>query len=253
MDDPYDALTEKEKQALRLMVRGHDAKSMARELSLSVHTINERLRVARRKLGVTSSREAARLLLETERSSPENLVNAKFGDAHRAKRSEPGSIAQFTRKRVLVIGGLFTMLALSLIAILAVTHPGAERPIGDPATAIETVQLDAFESTASAWLALVDAFDWDGSFAAAGRSFRDPNTVAMWRDASLQARVPLGAVIERKVQTVELTESAEKDGSGTDRVVVRFATRFENRSDAIETVTLEQEYGEWKVVGYMID
>ena len=145
------------------------------------------------------------------------------------------------------------MLALSLIAVFAVTHPGAERPVGDPATAIETVQLDAFKSTASAWLVLVDAFDWDGSFAAAGRSFRDPNTVAMWRDASLQARVPLGTVIERRVQTVELTEAAEKDGSGTDRVVVRFATRFENRSDAIETVTLEQEYGEWKVVGYMID
>lgn len=51
-----DALTEKEKQTLRLIVRGHDAKSVAVTLGLSVHTINERLRDARRKLAVSSSR-----------------------------------------------------------------------------------------------------------------------------------------------------------------------------------------------------
>ena len=38
------ALTEKEKQTLRLLLAGHDAKSMARKLDLSVHTVNERLR-----------------------------------------------------------------------------------------------------------------------------------------------------------------------------------------------------------------
>src|SRR3954463_333948 len=64
--DGFGALTEKEKQTLRLIVRGHDAKSIARSLGLSVHTINERLRDARRKLEVSSSREAARLLLEAE-------------------------------------------------------------------------------------------------------------------------------------------------------------------------------------------
>ena len=66
MADGYDELTDKEKQTLRLMVRGHDAKSAASELALSVHTINERLRAARRKLEVTSSKEAARLLLQAE-------------------------------------------------------------------------------------------------------------------------------------------------------------------------------------------
>ena len=60
------ALTEKEKATLRLIVRGHDAKSIARTLDLSVHTINERLREARRKVAVSSSREAARLLFEAE-------------------------------------------------------------------------------------------------------------------------------------------------------------------------------------------
>ena len=85
------ALTEKEKQTLRLMVRGHDAKSIARSLGLSVHTINERLRDARRKMAVSSSREAARLLLDVEgeaqrRASPKIWGTAKSGTTRRARR-----------------------------------------------------------------------------------------------------------------------------------------------------------------------
>jgi len=52
-------LTDREKETLRLLLSGHDAKSIARELGLSVHTVNERLRDARRRLHVSSSREAA--------------------------------------------------------------------------------------------------------------------------------------------------------------------------------------------------
>ena len=70
-----DALTEKEKDALRLLLRGHDAKSSAQALGLSVHTVNERLREARRKLGTTSSREAARRLLAEELRVTSQRVN----------------------------------------------------------------------------------------------------------------------------------------------------------------------------------
>src|SRR3954466_10833925 len=81
MMDGHAALTDKEKETLRLIVRGHDAKSMARHLGLSVHTINERLRDARRKLSVSSSREAARLLLEREDTAPGNAADKKIGEA----------------------------------------------------------------------------------------------------------------------------------------------------------------------------
>ena len=46
-------LSEREKEALRLLLVGHDAKSIAGTLGLSVHTVNDRLRDARRKLGVS--------------------------------------------------------------------------------------------------------------------------------------------------------------------------------------------------------
>ena len=81
MTEGYQALTEKEKQTLRLVVRGYDAKSMARHLGLSVHTINERLRYARRKMEVSSSREAARLLLDREGGTPHSLGYKDLGEA----------------------------------------------------------------------------------------------------------------------------------------------------------------------------
>ena len=145
------------------------------------------------------------------------------------------------------------LTAAIALAISLTAHPVPDRPVGDPATSFENVQLDSLEGIASEWLVLVDAFQWDESFAAAGRSFRDPNTIAMWRDASQTARVPLGKVLAREVQTIEMVEASQNAGRAQDQVIVRFATQFENKAEATEVVTLEQEHGEWKVIGYYID
>lgn len=92
------ALTEKEKQTLRLIVRGHDAKSVARSLGLSVHTINERLRDARRKMAVSSSREAARLLLEAEGGDFGPATPDLSGDGESGKTPPvPGRIREARR------------------------------------------------------------------------------------------------------------------------------------------------------------
>ena len=106
------ALTEKEKQTLRLMVRGHDAKSIARSLDLSVHTINERLRDARRKLAVSSSREAARLLLEVEGDGsapiPEMSADKTIGeDADRASADGEADVVRQHRDAGRHLGQFF--------------------------------------------------------------------------------------------------------------------------------------------------
>lgn len=83
MDPGLDAvakLSDRQKQILRLLLQGHDAKSLAQLLQLSVHTVNEHLRDARRTLGASSSRAAARLLAEAEgRSDPKFIGDEKFG------------------------------------------------------------------------------------------------------------------------------------------------------------------------------
>lgn len=82
MTDPIDTLTEREKETLRLLLTGHDTKSMAAELGISVHTVNDRLREARRKLGVTSSKAAARLFAQREATTPpKNLAPHEIGSA----------------------------------------------------------------------------------------------------------------------------------------------------------------------------
>lgn len=57
-----DLLTEKELEILRLLAGGHTVKSIAADLGRSEASINERLREARRKTGVGSSRELARMV-----------------------------------------------------------------------------------------------------------------------------------------------------------------------------------------------
>src|SRR4051812_49634677 len=110
----FGALTEKEKQTLRLIVRGHDAKSVARSLGLSVHTINERLRDARRKMAVSSSREAARILFEAEggdapSSVPESSADMQIGADPTPVRADPGAapidgVVRSTHRAWIIIG-----------------------------------------------------------------------------------------------------------------------------------------------------
>jgi DNA-binding CsgD family transcriptional regulator len=72
ISDQLSSLTEREREVLRLLANGHDIKSIARELSISTSAVTDRLRHARRKLGVSTSREAARMLANGE-------VGARFG------------------------------------------------------------------------------------------------------------------------------------------------------------------------------
>lgn len=249
-------LSEKEREVLRLITRGHDAKSAASELGLSVHTINERLRAARRKLDVTSSREAARRLFSSEARANEKSVSKQMGGAEESRVIDPETRGARPHRVQLWIGGLFVMMMLALALAAAPTYletqiaSGAdyERPIGSPASAIETEQAKEWEAAALTWLALVDQSDWEASFAAAGASFRELNTVAGWRDASMAARVPLGAVAARRTHTAGFV-AAPPYGY----VVMEFHTDFSAREGAVEKVTLQKEADGWKAVGYVID
>lgn len=62
LSGPLAGLTERELEVLRLLAAGHTAKTIAYRLGRSEASINERLRDARRKTGMGSSRELARML-----------------------------------------------------------------------------------------------------------------------------------------------------------------------------------------------
>lgn len=64
MPDPdLDRLTEAQRQCLRLIAQGLEIKEIAAVLGVSPSAVVERLRIARQRLGVATSKEAARRLL----------------------------------------------------------------------------------------------------------------------------------------------------------------------------------------------
>lgn len=250
------ALTEKEKQALRLIVRGHDAKSTARSLGLSVHTINERLRDARRKLAVSSSREAARLLLAAEAGvagdpPPDSFGYMPIGEDPAPPRADDdgapiGGAGRRARRPWILIGASLMTIALGLLAFLAspqlAPEPAATRAETD-AHADRQVVRSALD-----WLTLVDQGRWDDSYRATGTAFRKLNTAQIWAQVSEKVRVPLGAVVSR---TFLSQQNLPAPPSGYE--VVKFRTSFANKADATETVTLERETDGWRVVGVTIE
>ena len=60
------SLTEAQKDSLRLVYRGYNAKEIARMRGIHPATVHQRLTAARKTLGVARSMEAARMLAEAE-------------------------------------------------------------------------------------------------------------------------------------------------------------------------------------------
>jgi len=250
--DGYQALTEKEKDTLRLLVAGHDAKSIARRLDLSIHTVNERLRVARRKMAVSSSREAARLLHAAEGGTPDFSADMPLGDAPSDTAvtvADTRSPRRHFRRQVAagLIGGTALMsLAIALLALA--TTPQMPAPPSPVPPDAETVAADPTPSRAALqWLALVDAGQWTQSWAATGTAFRKLNTSMTWAKVSDEVRVPLGAVVSRT-----MVDDQDVPAPPHGFRMIRFRTSFANKPDTTETVTLAHEAERWKVVAYMI-
>lgn len=246
-------LTEKEKEALRLLVDGHDAKSAARALGLSVYTVNERLRDARRKMAVSSSREAARQLREAERESDNICVAKQLGGAPTASSASSPPQPVDEQRKVLrfgwVFGGIIMSIALSLLAY-AMLADGRVTPVAVQSdnTAKTAAAASPAAQAARRFLELVDREDWAASWDATGEPFKSVNTPTIWAETSKKVRPPLGALRSRVLIADEWVP-APPEGYR----IARFRSSFANRPEAVETLSLVQEGKDWKVVGITID
>ncbi|KQU47443.1 hypothetical protein ASG67_14425 [Sphingomonas sp. Leaf339] len=140
MHPGLDRLSARERDALRLLAQGFDAKSAAQRLGMSVHTLNDRLRGARQKLGVSSSREAARLLAESDRLSPETAAPDPPPDLSapqeiglaappdpRSDALRPAFRATGGRRLLLLTSG-FALMLLLIVTVAAFWLPMADAP-----------------------------------------------------------------------------------------------------------------------------
>lgn len=248
MNTGVQALSEREKETLRLLLRGHDAKSIARRLGLSVHTVNERLRDARRKLEVPSSREAARLLSESEQWSPNSVGDKGIGvagDTVNVRWNGASHQRRFGGKALAWLLGGTLIMSLIIAAVLLSSSFGQSNGPG-PSTLVASTAASATVSESGAtksareWVALVDAQQWEQSWRAAGTLFKSQVTVANWAAAVVPVRKPLGGVSTRVLQSATKQSSLPGAPAG-EYEIVEFKTSFANKKDAVETVVLARE------------
>ena len=247
----YQALTDKEKETLRLLVNGYDAKSMARHLGLSVHTINERLRDARRKMAVSSSREAARLVrAEEHRAPPQLLGDESLGEAAAVDTvPELAPAVEVPRRRPRRFGWIAGGIAMSLtLALLALAAMSGLAPAPSAALQAAAMSDTAAVDSARLWLELGDAGRWEEGYAGTSASFQAANTSAKWTEVSRQVRAPLGALVSRVLIGDDDVPTPPRGAR-----IVKFRTSFANKQAAIETLALVREGGSWKVTGIFLD
>jgi hypothetical protein len=230
---------------------------MAKALGLSVHTVNERLRDARRKLSVSSSKAAARLLREAEAATPQLLGDRFSGDAAAGasvQTLDPGPAT--SPWAAWTIGG-FAMIAL-FVAALAFA---ASEPVAQSASAVATAAASTTTTTTASgavaeseasraardWLALVDARNWQASYMATAASFRSANTLANWQGAAEAVHAKLGPAAAR-----ELVSDFDTPSSNDVRAV-RFRTVFPGNQVKTETLSLTREGGAWRVAGIYVE
>ncbi|MEN5145575.1 MULTISPECIES: DUF4019 domain-containing protein [Brevundimonas] len=281
------SLTEREKEVLRLLAAGHDAKSAAAQLDLSVHTINERLRAARRKLGVSSSRAAARVLAEVEVAGPQKLVDKDFGEdpLPAVVNDDPLTARRPMTFRGGLFGGLLLIVALAFLVALnsrapdvavdvgeepsslaeasSTYPPPAAQPMGTVVTAPAQSNAPAPSPASGApgrreaprdaavyaltWLELVDRGDWSQSWRTASSTFQERMTEDAWTARAAQLDRPSGALVRVQQYAVR---SASADSDVGDSVLIQYQASSDTGARVLETVALVPEGDGWKVSAY---
>ncbi len=138
--------------------------------------------------------------------------------------------------------GIAMLLALGGLAAVATRGARADG----------TKEEDAAQRQAEAWLALVDTGQYDASWDQAATYFQRSIPKERWRQAASAAREPLGKLVSRKVQARQYAEQLPGAPDGK-YVVITFASSFEHKKSALETITpmLDGTRG-WRVSGYFI-
>jgi hypothetical protein len=148
-----------------------------------------------------------------------------------------------TMKRILWI---LTAIGIGLVAGAVLL--GAE----DEGKAAEEAARKAAGEAAKSWLALVDAGEYARSWSAASALFQKQVTADRWEQTVRGARGELGKLVSRKATKADYSRTLPGAPDG-EYVVQQYASAFENKKEAMETVvTLREKDGSWKVVGYFI-
>lgn len=125
-------LTEREKEVLRAWLEHKSAKEIAIDLGITHHAVEKRLKMARTKLGVATSLEAARML-----AGAEGYGQAVTGAAALSLSSRPRPMQRY---RPVILGGIAMSFAIILALALA---PSPETAPDTSPPAAPAIRLDS--------------------------------------------------------------------------------------------------------------
>jgi Protein of unknown function (DUF4019) len=139
----------------------------------------------------------------------------------------------------------------------AAAAPAAATPAAAAAqSAVGSLAMDISEAdaerAAETWLAKVDAGKYAESWTEAAAPFRAAIDQPGWLDALTRVRAPLGALKSRALKSAHYAKSLPGVPDG-EYVVVQFDAAFDEKQQAVETVTpMKEADGQWRVSGYFI-
>ena len=141
-------LTDRELEILRLLAAGHTVKTIAARLERSETSINERLRAARRKTGVGSSRELARLL-DAQKTCDKNIDLSRQGPG--VEELGPAAAMGVRGSKGMIV--MLIAIPLAAVGLMVAAAPSAD----------QTATPKAVQSPALPQLPLVGTWALDAS------------------------------------------------------------------------------------------
>lgn len=150
-------------------------------------------------------------------------------------------------------------LTIAAIALFALSSGSQE---ASPATSVDSTPTQSSQhrfvtkpqshERVTAFVALIDASDWEGSWNIAGPSFRSEVTSEEWAAQVQPVREPLGQVRSRELVTVQRTSSLPGAPEG-EYEVVQYHTQFAGAPTlARETLIMLKTQQGWDVTGYFV-
>lgn len=107
-------------------------------------------------------------------------------------------------------------------------------------------------TVAKTWLELVDQGEYEKSWETAAELFKNNIPKNEWTRTIAAGREPMGELVSRELESTEFSTTLPGAPDG-EYVVIQFATSFESKESAVETITpMKDPDGVWRVSGYFI-
>lgn len=145
------------------------------------------------------------------------------------------------------------LIAAAALAALLGSAQAAE-PAAAASMPVEqaVAQANAATQVALAWLGQIDADQIAASREAAAAAFKAAVTEAQWQQAVASVRGPLGKLRSRAPLSAKPMHATPPGMPEGDYITLQFKSLYQNKPEVVEQVTLVQEGGAWRVIGYFV-